>query len=90
MGSSGCSPLARKRFYELDNLTCGSGHWGLVAREELELPLDITRRQCHPTAQAPGGVHWPQMSQTGLAQVSDLQDLGFWGDTLHRPCKDRN
>ena len=62
VGSSGCSPLARKRFYELYNLVCGSGHWGMAVGQELQIPLDITRWQCYPMAQVLGSIHWPQMS----------------------------
>lgn len=65
VGSSGCSPLARKRFYELYNLACGCGHWGLAVGEEVALPLGTSRGQCHPTAKAPPGTE----SQTSLTQA---------------------
>lgn len=43
---------------------------GLAVGEELELPLDTTRGQCHPTARAFSDR--PQSSQNGLAQAWDF------------------
>lgn len=66
LGSSGCSPLARKRFYELYNLACGCGHWGLAVGEEMALPLGTSRGQCHTTAKASPG---PKSLKTSLTQA---------------------